>query len=402
MYERELQNKILASLYKQYRINGCVKLVISELSKNIPEVTLERVFEMCKKLNEQKYIRCTFLTGNDGLINEITVDGRSYVEESLLPQKDTPKNDSNQLIIMDTAPKFRPEDKIYQFFISSTYEDLKEERQAVMAAVISTGNVPVGMEYFPAGDQSQFDYIKKLIDKVDYYILISAGKYGSICDETGLSYTEMEYDYAVSKKIPIAVFPVQSLDRLTGDKIDRESPKPELLDKFRKKIMADRMAALWDNKYDLKAKVISSIHNLIYQSPRPGWVRADNIIEEKNEADDFDYNTLVELHPTWSEEDLIFRINKEDLEKYPKSLSWKQIIINLGDSLCGMVPDFTLREMLETRLLVKELKDRNEIIKEMLRMNLIIRKVVNNDYEGCYVNMTFSKKGQDVWLSLKE
>lgn len=400
MYEEELQKRILTILYWEYRNKETVQIKISTLHEKIPGVSKKRVFDSCKSLHESKFITATFVTDEDGIVNEITAKGRDYFEKHYLKSTEEYSNISSK-ITKSTPPNMKPDEKIYQFFVSSTYEDLKEERQAVMYAIISSGNVPVGMEYFPAGDQSQFDYIKKLIDKVDYYILISAGKYGSICNETGLSYTEMEYDYAVSKKIPIAVFPVQSLDKLTGDKIDRESPKTELLDKFRKKIMADRMAALWSNKDDLKAKVISSIHNLISQSPRPGWVKADNIIEEKNEADDFDYNTLVELHPTWSKEDLIFGINEEGFEKYPKSLSWKQIIINLGDSLCGIVSDSTLREMLEKRLLVKELKDRNEIIKEMLRMNLIIRKVVNNDYEGCYVNMTFSKKGQDVWLSLK-
>lgn len=66
-----------------------------------------------------------------------------------------------------------PMDKIYQIFVSSTYEDLKMERQEVMAAVVSTGNVPIGMEYFPAGNAAPFDYIKKQIDGADYYIFDS-------------------------------------------------------------------------------------------------------------------------------------------------------------------------------------------------------------------------------------
>jgi hypothetical protein len=108
------------------------------------------------------------------------------------------------------------------------------ERQDVIAAVASTGNVPMGMEYFPAGDATPFDYIKKQIDSVDYYILIVAGKYGSTNKETGLSYTEMEFDYAVEKKVPIAVLQYKDLKTLTGDKLEMEDPKKrELLEKFR-------------------------------------------------------------------------------------------------------------------------------------------------------------------------
>ncbi len=40
------------------------------------------------------------------------------------------------------------EDKIYQFFVSSTFKDLERERQEVLAAVVESGNMPVGMEFF--------------------------------------------------------------------------------------------------------------------------------------------------------------------------------------------------------------------------------------------------------------
>lgn len=42
----------------------------------------------------------------------------------------------------------------------------------------------------------QIDYIKKVIDECDYYLLIVGGRYGSM-DSNGVSYTEREYDYAV-------------------------------------------------------------------------------------------------------------------------------------------------------------------------------------------------------------
>ena len=48
--------------------------------------------------------------------------------------------------------------------------------------------------------------IKQVIDLCDYYVLIIGARYGSLNETTGLSYTEMEYDYAVSKNIPVLVF----------------------------------------------------------------------------------------------------------------------------------------------------------------------------------------------------
>ena len=47
--------------------------------------------------------------------------------------------------------------KRYQVFISSTFTDLKDERDKVMRAVLELKCFPAGMELFPAKDKKQFD-----------------------------------------------------------------------------------------------------------------------------------------------------------------------------------------------------------------------------------------------------
>ena len=84
-------------------------------------------------------------------------------------------------------------DKRYQVFISSTFADLEEERKGIMQAIIELDCFPAGMEMFPATDSEQFEYIKTIIDESDYYVLIVAGRYGSIAED-GISYTEKEFD----------------------------------------------------------------------------------------------------------------------------------------------------------------------------------------------------------------
>ena len=97
----------------------------------------------------------------------------------------------------------------YQVFISSTYSDLVEERRKVLDVLLMADCIPAGMEAFVATDIEQFEVIKKVIDLCDYYVLIIGKRYGSIHPETGISYTEMEYDYAISKDVPVLVFAVQ-------------------------------------------------------------------------------------------------------------------------------------------------------------------------------------------------
>lgn len=54
--------------------------------------------------------------------------------------------------------------KKLQVFVSSTYTDLIEERQAAVEAILDAGHIPAGMELFKAGNESQLKTIYKWID----------------------------------------------------------------------------------------------------------------------------------------------------------------------------------------------------------------------------------------------
>lgn len=70
----------------------------------------------------------------------------------------------------------------YQVFVSSTFEDLREERERAVWEVLKCGHVPVGMENFSASDDRGWETISRTIDESDYYIVIVAGRYGSVCE----------------------------------------------------------------------------------------------------------------------------------------------------------------------------------------------------------------------------
>lgn len=93
--------------------------------------------------------------------------------------------------------------KRLQVFVSSTFSDLREERQAAVEAILAAGHIPAGMELFAAGDESQMEVIKQWIDESDVYLLILGGRYGSIDSKSGKSYTQLEYEYALNKGKPL-------------------------------------------------------------------------------------------------------------------------------------------------------------------------------------------------------
>lgn len=162
--------------------------------------------------------------------------------------------------------------KKFQIFISSTFEDLKQERDQVMKAILEIGHIPVGMEMFSAADEEQWQIITRQIEEVDYYLVIAAHRYGSIAAD-GLGYTEKEYDYAKSIGIPTIGFVINEDAQWDNKHIDKDPKKIELMRSFKEKIKS-KMVNFWSNKDELNAKVIASLTKTFTSYPRDGWVRS--------------------------------------------------------------------------------------------------------------------------------
>jgi hypothetical protein len=181
----------------------------------------------------------------------------------------------------------------FQVFVSSTYTDLIDERQDTLKSILDLGHIPSGMEGFFAADQEQLSYIKKIIDECDYYILIIAGRYGSV-DETGVSYTEKEYDYAVGKGITVLAFIHNDIDKLPSAKVDTDSNTKQRLVSFKDRVSKNRLVSYWINREQLKSNIIISLSKTIGEAPGVGWVRGNIVASEDILAQINDFRTEVE------------------------------------------------------------------------------------------------------------
>lgn len=161
----------------------------------------------------------------------------------------------------------------HQIFVSSTFIDLKEERKEIYQALLELGCIPVGMEFFPAANEDQWTYIKKVIDQSDYYLVIVGGRYGST-DSEGLSYTEKEYDYAISQNVPVIGFIHENPNKLEVDKVDLDQEKRIKLEKFKDKIK-NKLLKTWTNPADLGGVVSRSLIQIMRSIPRDGWIRGN-------------------------------------------------------------------------------------------------------------------------------
>ena len=247
----------------------------------------------------------------------------------------------------------------YQVFVSSTYEDLKKERQAAISCLLDMNCIPVGMEQFPASSLSQWEYIKRMIDMSDYYLLIVAGKYGSIDPEENISYTEKEYRYAISKKMPILAFLHQNIDLLPVIKVGATDEERDRVKKFHDTVKAaGRLVDFYINEEELKYKIAMAISKIVNDVPMPGWVRADQaekaiatagdfreIQDLKKQLDEIQNVILEKFEQTqmkWqpiSEEELeaIFNEEKEEVKLPILSEEAKQLLIEATKDAAGQV-----------------------------------------------------------------
>lgn len=167
-------------------------------------------------------------------------------------------------------------DKRYQVFISSTFVDLIDERQAVLKSILEMDHMPAGMELFPATDDTAWNLIKDVIDASDYYVLIVGGRYGSL-NEEGIGFTEKEYQYAISTKKPVIPLLHENPDNLPRDKTETDEDSWGKLKSFRSEVEDKHTCVYWNSADDLKAKVIIGLTSAVKRHPAKGWVRADQV-----------------------------------------------------------------------------------------------------------------------------
>lgn len=241
--------------------------------------------------------------------------------------------------------------KKLQVFVSSTYTDLIEERQAAVKAILDAGHIPAGMELFKAG-KSQMKTIQKWIDESDVYVLILGGRYGSIEEESGLSYTELEYRYALSKNIP--VFAIVLDENFLTNKINSiglfnaiEQTSPDKYQDF-KNYVKTNIVKFVDNIDKIPAIIHSHICDILCSSDYNliGWVRNSNGYHQS-----IDYQHLFKIFESidlYEENGKHWNANKYFVDRIDR------FIIGVSNSYCKTIYHRYSKIFLYNNLLQKE------------------------------------------------
>ena len=168
--------------------------------------------------------------------------------------------------------------KRYQVFVSSTSIDLAEQRRAVIDALLEASYIPVGMELFVAATEAAWPTVQRLINECDYYVVIVAGRYGSL-RPNGVSFTESEYDYAKKRAKRRLAFlrPDEAVEVLPRNMTEVTRAGVAKIRRFREKLKTDLLCKYWNTGDELARRVVAGLNSETQLHPQAGWVRSDSL-----------------------------------------------------------------------------------------------------------------------------
>lgn len=173
--------------------------------------------------------------------------------------------------------------KKLQVFVSSTYTDLREERQAAVEAILTAGHIPAGMELFAAGDETQMNVIKRWIDESDVYLLILGGRYGSLEPKSQKSYIHLEYDYAIEKGKPFFAVVIDeefAKERVKTHPLGVGAYETENAGKFKefRAQVVSKMVRFWRDPKDIKLAILETMSEFSRREDSAGWIHGSEAV----------------------------------------------------------------------------------------------------------------------------
>ncbi|MDR1949999.1 MAG: DUF4062 domain-containing protein [Spirochaetaceae bacterium] len=166
----------------------------------------------------------------------------------------------------------------YHVFISSTRDDLKNERAALARIVFELGHIPILMDGFDQADKKEWRIIKKNISESDYFLSLTAHRYG--LREDGKSGIEAEYAQAAAAGIPVIALIIGEKARWKASKREDDEGMIRSLEEFKRKLQV-HPHAFWSNLQELERNARGLLLEELFLNPRKGWVPADQRIHPR-------------------------------------------------------------------------------------------------------------------------
>ena len=145
-------------------------------------------------------------------------------------------------------------------FISSTYNDLHSHRAEVERILVGLEQIVKGMEYFGSSPETPLDVCLEQISECKLFILILGVSYGSLEPGTKKSFTELEYEYALERNIPVLAYLADTTSTKIGIPLDSfDIENAPALNELKKKVSKKHTVSFFTSIDDLGKKVAHDV-----------------------------------------------------------------------------------------------------------------------------------------------
>lgn len=151
------------------------------------------------------------------------------------------------------------ENQTVKVFVSSTWEDLQGERALVLEGIRHLQFEHVAMEYFGADPRQPIKVCLEKVRESNVYVGIVGHRYGKIVEETGKSYTQMEYEEAKKRNMPCLIFIRSDEFPIPAKFMEKKSSSLKKLERFKSILKEQQTPTYFNDGNDLTIRVIVAL-----------------------------------------------------------------------------------------------------------------------------------------------
>lgn len=260
-------------------------------------------------------------------------------------------------------------------FISSTYEDMAPYRELLWEE-LAKYNVDIkGMERFGARHESPIETCLTEVAESDIFIGIIGMKMGSIIENKKKSFTQAEYEQAVTTEKEIRIFIISNQSKVRPIDVETDPEKLEILNSFKESLLKKHTVETFTSPEDLSEKVLYSIKKLIQKRSSVKEKNPNKSLKSKDLVQKFSLlpslydDKTIEVTVKFNKE--FFAASKDICEAF--YLPYGATIITSVEIISPVEAKGIFNQMLATRETAEELlltqKDSTYIVQASMRFS---------------------------------
>jgi len=150
--------------------------------------------------------------------------------------------------------------------VSSTTIDMPIHREEVLNACLRQGVIPLMMEHLPASGADPIRESLKMVEDADLYLGVLGHRYGYVPPGHDVSITQMEYERALERAIPILLFLMHADHTLIRADVET-GPNAAKLEALKSRMLQAHVTSFFRSPEDLRGHVIDALSKLRDRRP---------------------------------------------------------------------------------------------------------------------------------------